>query len=395
MTQNIGKSSLRGLRGCKIQKILGFVSARNENTLLTLTVSHALMNGCSEVCILVHNSNQDFKEEVSLLAKLWPNKIHIYYQEEFQFHQASAVHVIRFLLQSQNYDWIYVFDADEFIVQSENFSICHFLEGVPPEIQSVRYVVRNWISHYDFELNQYKEFLNINHVSEPQINSHPNIGILKEKIKTNVVNFFDLPFPSKIIFRANAPYRLAAGAHKLEGYPENIEISVDCELFQIAHLPFLTMSRLALRVQHGENLVLSKYPEGHAWQEQMLFEIDRASGLDNFWISHSISTSERNQNSKKPFAKVSVVFRNAIEPTINALNELNTKNVSDEISPLRIIDISSLVNFGEFTSRFNLEREILAERDHAVAERDHVQESTIWKFFKPYRSLKSKFISFK
>ncbi len=400
---------LKVREGDKIQKILGFVSARNENTLLTLTVSHALMNGCSEVCILVHNSNQDFKDEVLLLAKLWPNKIHIFYQEEFKFHQASAVHAIRFLLQNQNYDWIYVFDADEFMVQSENFNICDFLESVPSEIQSVRYELSNWVSHYDFELKHYERFLDVIHVSEPQFNSYPNIGVLKEKIKNSEVTFFDLPFPSKIIFRANAPYRLTAGAHHLEGLPENVEMSIDSKLFQIAHLPFLTKLRLTLRVQHGENAVLSKYPEGHAWQEQMLFELDGANGLDNFWASHSISISEKKLVSEKPLARVNFAFRSAIEPTINVLKKLTLSTIHAEISPSKISDVSSLVNFCEFIFKFNLGYEIvnerdhaiverdhaIVERDHAIIERDHIQKSTVWKLFKPYRLLRSKLTVFR
>ena len=440
------------MNGEKIQKILGIVTARNEKTLISLTVSHALMNGCSEICILVHNSDQDFKEEVTLLAKLWPNRIHVFYQEEFKYHQAIAVHAIRFLMQNQNYDWIYVFDADEFMVQSEDFNICDFLEGVPSEIQSVRYEIRNWISNYNFELKHYEEFLDIIYVSEPQSISYPNISILKEKIKNNEANFFDLTFPSKIIFRTSAPYVLASGAHYLEGYRENVEISIDSKFFQIAHVPFLTKLRLLLRVEHGENLMLSEYPEVVGWQEKMLFELNRESGLDNFWEFHSTKILEKNSDSGKPFARVDFAFRNTIGPTVKVLNELILNNTFSEVYPLKNIDISSLVNFYKFIFKFNPEYDIvivqrdiamaerdhalverdhvvaerdhvvaerdhvvaerdhalverdhalverdhaLVERDHALVERDHIQKSTIWKIFRPYRLLKSKLISFR
>ena len=379
------------------------MAARNEKTLISLTVSHALMNGCSEVCIIVHNSEQDFKEEVTLLAKLWPGRIYIFYQEERKFHQAATVHSIRFLMRNHNYDWVYVFDADEFMVQGEDFNICDFLEGVPPEIQSVRYEIRNWISNYDFEFKNYEEFLDIIHVAEPQSISYPNISILKEKIKNNEANFFDLTFPSKIIFRASTPYFLAAGAHGFEGYRENIEISADSKFFQIAHVPFLTKLRLILRVEHGENSIISGYPEVIGWQEKMLFELNRESGLDDFWNSHSIKKSEKNLNSNKPFARVDFTFRNAIGPTVKVLNELILSNNFSEVHPLKNIDISSLINFYRFIFEFNPEYDIvtvqrdiaMSERDIAMTEREHIQNSTIWKIFKPYRLLMSKLNSFR
>ena len=383
------------------------MQARNEKTLISLTVSHALMNGCSEVCILVHDSDQDFKKEVLLLEKLWPERIHVFYQEETKYHQKISLHVVRFLMQNQNYDWIYVFDADEFVVPSKNFNICDFLERLPSEIQAVRYEIRNWISNHDFELRQYEEFLNITHVSEPKLISYLDSNILKEKIKTNEINFFDLPFPSKIIFRANAPYFLASGSHYLEGYREDVEISVDNKFFEVAHLPFLTKSRLALRVEHGENLISAGYPEVQGWQEKMLFELNYEGGLNSFWDSHSIRAHENGLEAENPIARVDFSFQNALRPTVKVLNDLILNNTLFEADLLKNIDISSLVNFYRYIFQFNPEYDIvivqrdiamaerdhaMAERDHAMAERDHIQESTIWKLFKPYRSLRSKFI---
>jgi hypothetical protein len=354
------------------------------------------MNGCSEVCILVHNSEQDFKEEVVLLKKLWPGKIHLFYQEEFEFHQTAAVHAIRFLMQNQNYDWMYVFDADEFIVRDKDFNLCDFLEGVPSEIQSVRYEIKNWISNHDFELKQYEEFLDIVHISDPRLISPIDTNILKQKIKHNEANFFDLPFPSKIIFRANTPYYLSSGAHYLEGHPEDVEISLADKFFQVAHLPLLTKLRLALRVQHGENLMFSGYPEEHGWQERMLFELDRESGLNSFWNSHAIKTSERNLDTEKPFARVDFAFRNAIRPTVKVLNEFISSTPSTEVVVSKDTDISSLINFYKFIFKFNSKsNNAIVERDHAIVERDQIQKSSIWKFFSIYRLLKSKLISYR
>ena len=95
-------------------KILGIIMAKDEDELISISVSHALMTVCDEICILIHDSRSSFTKEVSELLRLWPGKIKLFKLDIKQYYQESAVTALRYYAESDQFDWIYVFDADEF-----------------------------------------------------------------------------------------------------------------------------------------------------------------------------------------------------------------------------------------------------------------------------------------
>ena len=284
-------------------------------------------------------------------------------------------------MKNKEFDWLYVFDADEFAIKSQNFSISDYLSKVSPEILSVRYEIENWVSNHDFQIESLESFENISYVSIPNLELGSDIEHLKYKIIEGEINFFELPSISKIFFRNGAKNYLGAGAHNLEGSDSSFEINIDSNLFSVAHLPFLTRERINLRAQHGRNLILAGFPESHGWHEKIFSELDDKGGLDNFWIRHSMDVGKDELAIQSPAVLKSSRFSIAIQPTVISmkLNDARTINFDETVN--QKYDISDLFKYHKYLSDFAPNRESVL---------NHLK----CKILEPFRNLKDKFSRF-
>ena len=135
--------------------------AKDEDDVISISVSHALLTLCDKVCILVHDSGGSFVKEVSQLMKLWPDRITLFELNIKQYYQESAVTALRYYAGSDEFDWIYVFDADEFAITENANLFRRYLDLLPLEIDSVRYEVSNWVSKREFNSSEISDWLDL------------------------------------------------------------------------------------------------------------------------------------------------------------------------------------------------------------------------------------------
>jgi hypothetical protein len=379
-------------------KVLGLVMARNEHQLISVSISHALRNFCEQVIVLVHDSSPAFETEVSRLSSIWPNRIILLNLQQKNYQQKKAMHVLCFIAAKLDFDWIYPFDADEFGLSSDPAQFREYLDSLGSETTAVRYSIENWISNKDFDSEDYGSFLKINQRSIPMINLSLSAATMRKEIINGNINYFDFQFDSKVIFRNRTLFVLGAGAHQLDYLPTNKEQKFPKEVFKVAHLPLLSRERLNLRSEQGKKLIQEGFSQGYGWQSQMVYDIQEAGKLDDFWIMHS-ANSEKTGNSGTPYSsEPDGSFAKAIEPTIKYLKISLGEELSASVNFQGIDEYLELYDFLDFDGILvrasNLSRSAIAERDSAIAERDSaiaerdaVVNSTIWKSFKPYRVL--------
>jgi len=372
-------------------KVLGLVMARNEHQLISVSISHALRNFCEQVIVLVHDSSPAFETEVSRLSSIWPNRIILLNLQQKNYQQKKAMHVLCFIAAKLDFDWIYPFDADEFGLSSDPAQFREYLDSLGSETTAVRYSIENWISNKDFDSEDYGSFLKINQRSIPMINLSLSAATMRKEIINGNINYFDFQFDSKVIFRNRTLFVLGAGAHQLDYLPTNKEQKFPKEVFKVAHLPLLSRERLNLRSEQGKKLIQEGFSQGYGWQSQMVYDIQEAGKLDDFWIMHS-ANSEKTGNSGTPYSsEPDGSFAKAIEPTIKYLKISLGEELSASVNFQGIDEYLELYDFLDFDGILvrasNLSRSAIAERDSAIAERDAVVNSTIWKSFKPYRVL--------
>jgi hypothetical protein len=104
-------------------KIVGIVFAKNEWGLIVVSISHALINHVDEVYVVNHASTDQTFNGLNHLKKLWGERLHIITINNIGFFQEEATNTIIQISKKSNPDWIYVFDADEFLLADESTSL--------------------------------------------------------------------------------------------------------------------------------------------------------------------------------------------------------------------------------------------------------------------------------
>jgi hypothetical protein len=141
---------------------------------------------------------------------------------------------------------------------------------------------------------------------------------MHDEIVRGKLNFFDIPFNSKVIFRGNLSDRwLASGAHSLLPPKPAEEITTD--KFEVAHFPFLSKNRLASRVSRRKQLTKQGFSTAHGWQSQMIATFHQENRIDEFWNAHSMSDNATTV--KKPTTEKDLRFAESIKPIIVFLED--------------------------------------------------------------------------
>ena len=91
-------------------------------------------------------------EGLRRLQALWPARLHVLAYGGVRFWQEACASVLVELSQAASPDWLYVFDADEFLlVDEEAGSLGQVLENIDDGCSRVRYEVQNWVSLSNFD----------------------------------------------------------------------------------------------------------------------------------------------------------------------------------------------------------------------------------------------------
>ena len=97
-------------------RILGYVMARNEWPLLGAAIIHALSIGVDNVIVLDHCSNDGSSRHLKGIQDAFPNRVSVLRLNGEDYFQEATTSVVGALHGAQDFDWIYVFDADGFLL---------------------------------------------------------------------------------------------------------------------------------------------------------------------------------------------------------------------------------------------------------------------------------------
>lgn len=273
-------------------RVVGYVMARDEWPLLGLSITHALASGLDHVVVVDHASTDATQAGLMQLKEAWPDRLTVIRLDADAYLQEATTAVIMAAVRAELYDWVYVFDADEFLLTSNGKDIVTLLNDIPSNVDAVRYEVHQWVATADMDDQDISSYVRITQRAVPCIFiKHPR-ELLADDIEDGRVNYFDVPFPSKLIVRGSVAHKLSAGAHSLWSADRNFtEQKIDPEQLRVGHLPLLSRRRLTQKCNQGKALIDAGFPRWHGWQNQALREIALADGLDDFWLRHSIPTT--------------------------------------------------------------------------------------------------------
>jgi hypothetical protein len=272
------------------QRILGYVMARNEWPLLGLAIVHAFASGIDHVVVVDHASSDGTVDGLRMLKSHWPNELTIIRLKETPYLQEATTAVVATALDAQSFDWVYVFDADEFILIGGELSLSSVLASVKNNCVAVRYEIDQWVAPADFDDLEPAEYQRIERVAVTADTAWSSGALRGREIENGQLNFFDVPFPSKVIVRGEYAHLLVAGAHSARSVRPASQARIDPTIMRSGHLPLLSRRRLDLKCEQGRALVEEHFPEDHGWQSQMLFRLRENGDLGSFWARHSIAS---------------------------------------------------------------------------------------------------------
>jgi hypothetical protein len=362
-------------------RILGYVIARNEWPLLGVSVTHAINSGIDRIVIIDHCSNDATRDGLQALQRFWPDKIVVYRVDDSRYLQEATFILVMALVDADSFDWVYVFDADEFVLLPPALKLGELLSRVAPDVDAVRYEVHQWVAPTDFDDLDVTEYSRIRYRAIAN-NFTKLVGEdLADEIENGSINFFDLPFPSKVLVRGKWAHALVAGGHQIRGETGIVEMTMDASSLRVGHVPLLSRRRLTLKCEQGAALIRAGFGPTHGWQSQMIYRLHIAGTLEDFWRNHSVIDDLPHQlNNSVPVTEVDESLAQAINIVITQLGELgageseNSHNfVRSEPSPGELWSgaISSINRQIKIRDALAVERDVLVvQRDVLVVQRD-------------------------
>ena len=381
-------------------QILGYIMARNEWPLLGAAIMHALSIGVDRVVVLDHASDDSSSSKLKVIQEEFPDRLIILRLNSESFFQEAATSVVGELVQAHEYDWIYVFDADEFLLVNKEIQLKEALRNVPAHIDVIRYRNEQWVAPYDLNESDVDSYFGVCDRAIPNLFINLPGELIAEEIEGGNLNYFDVPFPTKVMVRGHLSQTIAAGSHFSRFTSSNKEMEIDPGVFRLAHLPFRSYRGLERKAEQGRALVKSGFPTGHGWQSQLLYKLQEKGMLEEFWRLHSsYKTHESNDN------KVSASFASEEDWDLadvlrKAFGELETIQIStdshsvsqefivaSEESAIPIsISIGRIHGLSAVRDELIQQRdELTQQRDELTQQRDELVNSTIWKLTKPLR----------
>jgi hypothetical protein len=194
-------------------EIHGVVMTRNNWGVIALSIANAF-NHVHVIHVLNHGSNDQTAHGLEILKEIWGEKLKIYTSgSDVPWEQAILTNMICSIAELDGADWIYIFDSDEFLISKPNFSLEQELSKLPDTVTAVRYRTSNYISTFDFEINNLNDYRRLVYESIPTHNL--NSPKMWELLYEGSLTFFDIQIFPKVIFRANKNLLVTKGAHKL------------------------------------------------------------------------------------------------------------------------------------------------------------------------------------
>ena len=320
-------------------RVLGVLIARNEWPLLGICITHALTNHVDEIIVVDHASTDDTQAGLAELQMRWGNKIQVLHLCEGTFHHEETNLMLKTMYEDLEFDWVYPIDADEFLITPNNVPLKQLLAEVPDSYEAVRYEIHNFVAPADFVEKDFHRYSELREKAVINPNFQITHGDFVESIVQGGLNFFEVPFDPKVMFRLPQLFWTVGGSHSLLGVGPESEFKFPEENTFVAHLPFLTRERLVRRAERGKTLVNTGYSRDHGWQSQVVNQMHEQGRLDEYWINNSISVNESDSKHTSPSTmsdiRLAPILEDAIAGLVPLLSGimLNSTNIKPKCEP--------------------------------------------------------------
>jgi glycosyltransferase involved in cell wall biosynthesis len=302
--------------------ILGVVVTRNEWPLVGAAITHALNHHVDTVYVIDHGSSDGTVTGLMQLQSTWGEALKIYRFDDVPFLQEAMNATIVELTRDLCHEWLYIFDADEFILTPGNAGLRAILADIPPEFDAVRYPLDHYVPPRDFDgenlarLCEFKLFRCRERAPEQPLE------IISREIESGRRLFYEIPFDSKVIARRRPGMWLAAGAHVIRGIDSPREYAGKDLGLRCAHLTYLSLKRLEQKADLGASHRLNRFPAHHGWQNQMLARLAAAGQLERYWSHHSYAAAGRGAGDIHPSLAVDSDYTLSVTRTVTSFNRV-------------------------------------------------------------------------
>ena len=76
------------------------------------------------------------------------------------------------------YDWIYIFDSDEFLLTQSEQSLPDILQSIPEDVDAVRYQIDQWVVPQDLDDLDVDQYIRIKQRAYPQNSSQQSTELI-------------------------------------------------------------------------------------------------------------------------------------------------------------------------------------------------------------------------
>lgn len=320
-----------------LPRVLGVLIARNEWPLLGISITHALVNHVDELIVVDHASTDETQAGLAALQKRWGNKIQVFQMADGTLHHEETNLILKSMYQDRDFDWVYHIDADEFLITPNRQPLKELLASIPSEFTAARYQLHNFLVPSDFVENDFRRY---GEICEKAVVA-PNFELTHKDIFDSIMqgglNFFDVPFLPKVIFRLPLDSWPVAGSHAISGMHPEKEFNFDDEHTFVAHLPFLTVDRLERRARHGKELAAAGYSRDHGWQSQVVNHMQAQGKLEEYWKRVSIPTGAPSLEIGTPRTTVDNRLTPVVESAVaELLSTIDSADSMDSVQQPRI-----------------------------------------------------------
>lgn len=268
-------------------RVAGVMVVRDEWPLLAVTVTNLLEHHVDRLTVYDHASTDGTMDGLLRLQRHWGDRLLVRQLGDVPFLQSAIVTTALVEIAFEPFDWVYVCDADEIALVRER-PLAEVLAAVPAHVGLVRYEVENWIAPQRFDTVRVDDLTSVTARACVDPSLAASADRVGDRVARGELNYFSVPFESKVIVRNGRSVWLAPGAHFADDAMAPDEASLPRDDFVVAHLPLLSEDRLVRRADHSLALREAGFEETHGWQSHAIADIARAGRIHDFWEDHSI-----------------------------------------------------------------------------------------------------------
>ncbi|MFM7674738.1 MAG: glycosyltransferase family 2 protein [Synechococcus sp.] len=244
-------------------RITALLNIRNEWPLAAVAIVHCLLHHADDLYVLDHGSQDGTAAGLARLRNSpLGERLHLYELGEPAFHEEAFRNALVEIAQASEPGWIYSLDADEFLWAPSGLR--PLLAGIPPAIQCLSYPLENWVAPRDFDETRLADYGRIGARALPDRAEPLQASRSVLAIQQGRLNYFQLPFGRKVIFRPGPRAWLRAGCHELLPRCPEQTLALHRDYLRGMHLPFTGLQKLRRKSAMGRRHSADGKPPGTA-----------------------------------------------------------------------------------------------------------------------------------